>query len=155
MFRLLIVALHVRCVSKCAIKLLDPLGRSVELMVVESSASSELQGGTGRNSGVVPRSEHVHVENSELGHLSVKFWCFDMFLTFFDRCRTFCRSDGGLSKSVHTVLESLVVVDICADPGFQYLQHFAACCLLYKWSKDSAQTEWYSLTLGHYMTLSC
>ena len=73
MFRLLIVALHVRCVSKCAIKLLDPLGRSVELMVVESSASSELQGGTGRNSGVVPRSEHVHVENSELGHLSVKF----------------------------------------------------------------------------------
>lgn len=49
MFRLLIVALHVRCVSKCAIKLLDPLGRSVELMVVESSASSELPGGTGRN----------------------------------------------------------------------------------------------------------
>ena len=49
MFRLLIVALHVRCVSKCSIKLLDPLGRSVELMVVESSASSELRGGTGRN----------------------------------------------------------------------------------------------------------
>lgn len=55
MFGFLRVALHVRCHPKYADKLLDPLGRSVELMVVDSRAS-ELRR-IGRKSGVVPHSQ--------------------------------------------------------------------------------------------------